>query len=64
MKAIRAVLAVLFAQCLGGEVHAGPHEDGFPGAHYDYRAYVGKHNQPFSLGPVSIYGEDAWKVKS
>jgi gluconate 2-dehydrogenase gamma chain len=37
---------------------------GFPGARYDYRAYVTKHNQPYPFGPVSIYGEDSWKVKS
>ena len=29
---------------------------GFPGARYDYRDYVGKHNQPYPLPPVSIYG--------
>jgi gluconate 2-dehydrogenase gamma chain len=29
---------------------------GFPGARYDYREYVGKHNQPYPLPPVSIYG--------
>ena len=37
---------------------------GFPGARYDYRAYVTKHNQPYPFGPVSIYGEDSWKAKS
>ena len=36
---------------------------GFPGARYDYRAYVGKHNQPYPYGPVSIYGADSWKEK-
>jgi len=30
---------------------------GFPGARYDYRDYVDKHNQPYPHGPVSIYGE-------
>ncbi|MBV9549719.1 MAG: gluconate 2-dehydrogenase subunit 3 family protein [Alphaproteobacteria bacterium] len=30
---------------------------GFPGARYDYRDYVEKHNQPYPHGPVSIYGE-------
>ena len=29
---------------------------GFPGARYDYRAYIGKHNQTYPLPPVSIYG--------
>ena len=37
---------------------------GFPGARYDYRAYVTKHNQAYPFGPVSIYGGDNWKVKS
>jgi gluconate 2-dehydrogenase gamma chain len=36
---------------------------GFPGARYDYRAYVGKHNQPYPLGPVSIYGASDWAQK-
>ena len=30
---------------------------GFPGARYDYRDHVDKHNVPYPLGPVSIYGE-------
>ena len=30
---------------------------GFPGARYDYRDHIGKHNQPYPKGPVSIYGE-------
>jgi gluconate 2-dehydrogenase gamma chain len=30
---------------------------GFPGARYDYRDYVDKHNQPYPHGPVSIYGD-------
>jgi gluconate 2-dehydrogenase gamma chain len=37
---------------------------GFPGARYDYRAYVGKHGQAYPYGPVSIYGSESWKVKS
>lgn len=37
---------------------------GFPGARYDYRAYVAKHNQPFPLGPISITGSPAWSNKS
>ena len=36
---------------------------GFPGARYDYRAYVGKHNEAFPLGPVSIYGAGEWAKK-
>ncbi len=27
---------------------------GFPGARYDYRDHIGKHNQRYPLGPVSI----------
>jgi gluconate 2-dehydrogenase gamma chain len=30
---------------------------GFPGARYDYRDHVDKHNVPYPKGPVSIYGE-------
>lgn len=30
---------------------------GFPGARYDYRDHIDKHNQPYPRGPVSIYGE-------
>jgi gluconate 2-dehydrogenase gamma chain len=29
---------------------------GFPGARYDYRDHIDKHNQPYPKGPVSIYG--------
>jgi gluconate 2-dehydrogenase gamma chain len=31
---------------------------GFPGAHYDYREWVDRHNQPVTLVPVSIKGSD------
>ncbi len=37
---------------------------GFPGARYDYRAYVGQHNKPFPLPPVSIAGRPEWKTGS
>ena len=30
---------------------------GFPGARYDYRDHAGRHNVPYPLGPVSIFGE-------
>ncbi|HXS06008.1 MAG TPA: gluconate 2-dehydrogenase subunit 3 family protein [Rhizomicrobium sp.] len=30
---------------------------GFPGARYDYRDHIEKHNVPYPKGPVSIYGE-------
>jgi len=35
---------------------------GFPGARYDYRDHVSKHNQPYPLPPVSILGRSAWSV--
>lgn len=35
---------------------------GFPGARYDYREYIGMHNQKLDLEPLSISGGDAWKV--
>ncbi len=33
---------------------------GFPGARYDYRDWVDKHNQRYPLPPVSIGGRPAW----
>jgi gluconate 2-dehydrogenase gamma chain len=30
---------------------------GFPGARYDYRDHVDKHNVPYPHGPISIYGK-------
>jgi gluconate 2-dehydrogenase gamma chain len=35
---------------------------GFPGARYDYRDHVSKHNQPYPLPPVSILGRSGWSV--
>jgi gluconate 2-dehydrogenase gamma chain len=35
---------------------------GFPGARYDYRDHVSKHNQPYPLPPVSILGRSDWSV--
>ncbi|EJW13663.1 Gluconate 2-dehydrogenase, membrane-bound, gamma subunit [Rhodovulum sp. PH10] len=35
---------------------------GFPGARYDYRPYVGKHNQRLDLPPVGILGRPGWQV--
>jgi gluconate 2-dehydrogenase gamma chain len=35
---------------------------GFPGARYDYRDHVGKHNQPYPLPPVSILGRSDWSI--
>lgn len=33
---------------------------GFPGARYDYREYIGLHNQTLNLVPLSITGSSAW----
>jgi gluconate 2-dehydrogenase gamma chain len=33
---------------------------GFPGARYDYRDWVGRHNEPYPLAPVSIGGSIDW----
>jgi gluconate 2-dehydrogenase gamma chain len=34
---------------------------GFPGARYDYRDWVGRHNERFPLPPVSIASHPRWK---
>jgi gluconate 2-dehydrogenase gamma chain len=34
---------------------------GFPGARYDYRDWVGRHNERYPYPPVSIAGRDDWK---
>lgn len=36
---------------------------GFPGARYDYRDHVSKHNQTYPLPPVSIAGSPDWSLK-
>lgn len=36
---------------------------GFPGARYDYRDYIDKHNQKLDLPPLSIAGRPEWRVK-
>lgn len=33
---------------------------GFPGARYNLRDWVSKHNEPYPLPPVSIYGRPDW----
>jgi len=33
---------------------------GFPGARYDYRDYVSRHNEKLDLEPLSIIGSSAW----
>jgi gluconate 2-dehydrogenase gamma chain len=35
---------------------------GFPGARYDYRDFVSRHNQPYPLPPVSLTGRRAWRA--
>ena len=40
----------------GNKNMAGWKMIGFPGARYDYRDHIEKHNQPYPNGPVSIYG--------
>jgi gluconate 2-dehydrogenase gamma chain len=36
---------------------------GFPGARYDYRDWVERHNQRYPLPPVSIMGRPDWQAK-
>jgi gluconate 2-dehydrogenase gamma chain len=33
---------------------------GFPGARYDYRDHIAKHNEPYPLPPVSLAGRPEW----
>jgi gluconate 2-dehydrogenase gamma chain len=37
---------------------------GFPGARYDYRPYVKKHNEKLDLPPVGLTGRPGWTPKS
>ena len=43
----------------GNKNMAGWKMIGFPGARYDYRDHIDKHNVPYPKGPVSIYGTEA-----
>ena len=36
---------------------------GFPGARYDYRDWVERHNEPYPLPPVGIMGRSDWTVR-
>jgi gluconate 2-dehydrogenase gamma chain len=36
---------------------------GFPGAHYDYRDWVGRHNERYPHPPVGIMGRPGWIPK-
>jgi gluconate 2-dehydrogenase gamma chain len=45
----------------GGNRHmVGWQMIGFPGARYDYRDWVDRHNEPYPLPPVSIAGRADW----
>ena len=35
---------------------------GFPGARYDYRDWVNRHNERYPRPPVSIMGRADWNV--
>ncbi|HEX4150632.1 MAG TPA: gluconate 2-dehydrogenase subunit 3 family protein [Steroidobacteraceae bacterium] len=37
---------------------------GYPGAHYDYRDWVGRHNERYPHPPVSIMGRPGWTPKT
>ncbi|HTW72204.1 MAG TPA: gluconate 2-dehydrogenase subunit 3 family protein [Acetobacteraceae bacterium] len=37
---------------------------GFPGARYDYRDWIDRHNQRYPLPPVGIMGRPAWNTAS
>ncbi|WP_168879817.1 gluconate 2-dehydrogenase subunit 3 family protein [Rhizobium sp. P28RR-XV] len=37
---------------------------GFPGARYDYRDYVERHNEKFDLPPLSIAGRPEWTARN
>jgi gluconate 2-dehydrogenase gamma chain len=36
---------------------------GFPGARYDYRDWVERHNEPYPLPPVAIAGRSDWTAR-
>ncbi|RTL49633.1 MAG: gluconate 2-dehydrogenase subunit 3 family protein [Bradyrhizobiaceae bacterium] len=48
----------------GNRDMAGWRMIGFPGAHYDYRDWIERHNEPYPLPPVSIMGRPDWTVGS
>jgi gluconate 2-dehydrogenase gamma chain len=33
---------------------------GFPGAHYDYRPYIGQHGKKLPIEPVGLRGRPGW----
>ena len=44
----------------GNKDMAGWRMIGFPGARYDYRDWIDRHNEAFPLPPVGIMGRPAW----
>ncbi|TBV06970.1 gluconate 2-dehydrogenase subunit 3 family protein [Stutzerimonas kirkiae] len=71
------VASLFFAQILGNTLEGffadpiyGGNRDmlswrmlGFPGARYDYREHIARHNQKLDLEPLSIIGSSAWNRK-
>jgi gluconate 2-dehydrogenase gamma chain len=47
----------------GNQDFAGWQMLGFPGARYDYRDYVGRHNERLDLKPVGLLGSPEWNRK-
>jgi gluconate 2-dehydrogenase gamma chain len=47
----------------GNKDMAGWNLVGFPGARYDYRDWVERHNEKYPLPPVGIMGRSDWTVK-
>jgi gluconate 2-dehydrogenase gamma chain len=47
----------------GNRAMAGWKLVGFPGARYDYRDWVERHNEPYPLPPVSIAGRSDWTAR-
>jgi gluconate 2-dehydrogenase gamma chain len=36
---------------------------GFPGTRYDYRDWIERHNEPYTLPPVGLSGRPAWSAR-
>jgi gluconate 2-dehydrogenase gamma chain len=47
----------------GNREMAGWKMIGFPGAHYDYRDYIGRHNEALGLAQVGITGRPDWNQR-
>ena len=48
----------------GNRDMAGWRMIGFPGARYDYREWITRHNERYTLPPVGILGRPEWTAKS